>query len=99
MTSGAGNPLRLLIPARESRVGRVIVFHRRARILSTGICGSERISAVRLGNVVDSVAGFMGVSGLVSVVVNTYILYLVRGLYSLNNQLFIVFLLCFYCEY
>jgi len=86
MTSGAGKPLRLQMPARDSRVGRVIVFHKRARMLSTGMCGSEIISAVRFGNAVDSVAIFMMISGLVSVVVNIYILYLTRDLYSLNNQ-------------
>ena len=86
MTSWAGNPLRLVMPARDRSVGIIIVFQSRANLLSTGICGSESISAVRFGNGADSVAGFIVASGLVFVVVKTYILYLTRGLFCLNNQ-------------
>jgi hypothetical protein len=39
-----------------------------------------------LGNVVDSVAVFTGVSGLVFVVINIYVPYFVRDLYYFNNQ-------------
>jgi len=53
----------------------------------------ERISAVKFGNAVDSVAGFIWVSGLVFVVIKTYMLYLVRDFNSPNNQRYTVFLL------
>ena len=64
-TSGAGNPLRFVMPERKRRTGIVMVFQSRARRLPTGRCGAEKISAVRFGNTDDFMAGFMVITGLV----------------------------------